>query len=282
MEKLSGVWLDFEKIDDKFADYGLFEAPLKFKGRSIPFKAIIKEIKEEPRVISIVSRGYRLLPNAMVDVAVRQLSDMFGLQMMKRSGHEWVHGGRTVYDYDKKSFRAYWTMTFPERYKIDKGDWVQLGVQIRNSEDGSMGFGIDLFTFRLICSNGAVVKTGDLEIKAYWKHTKHLELDVNALKTTILEIVDRGKAILDNYRALTALKLNKEIAERLAERLPKKYLPEYIKAVEDKIELLKPATLWDVYDQVTRAIWHSESLSMFSKRNLNAELHKILNVAIVK
>ena len=116
-----------------------------------------------------------------------------------------------------------------------------------------MGFGIDLFTYRLICSNGAVVKTGDLEIKAYWKHTKHLELDVNALKTTILQIVDRGKAILDNYRALTALKLNQEIAERLAERLPKKYLPEYIKAVEDKIEILKPATLWEVYDSITRA-----------------------------
>jgi hypothetical protein len=155
-----------------------------------------------------------------------------------------------------------------------------------------MGFGIDLFTYRLICSNGAVVKTGDLEIKAYWKHTKHLELDVNALKTTILQIVDRGKAILDNYRALTALKLNQEIAERLAERLPKKYLLEYIKAVEDKIEILKPATLWEVYDNITRAnewdlnplspVWHSETASMFTKRNLNAELHKVLAISIGK
>jgi hypothetical protein len=282
MEKLSGVWLDFERVDDRFASYGLYEAPLKFKGQRIPFKAVIKEIKEQPKVISIVSRGYKLLPNAMVDEAVRQLSDMFGLDIMKRSGHRWVHGGRTVYDYDKDSFRAYWTMTFPERYKIVSKDWVQLGVQVRNSEDGSMGFGVDLFTFRLICSNGAIAKTGDLEIQTYWKHTKHLELDINALKTTIIQIIDKGKAILDNYKAMTALKLNEEIAERLAERLPKKYLPEYIKAVEHKIEILKPATLWDVYDSVTRAVWHSETASMFTKRNLNAELHKILQVAIVK
>jgi len=277
MEK--GVWLEFEKIDDTFAKYGLWQAPLKFREQKVPFKAIIKEIKGKQRVISIVGRGYKLLPNSLVHEAVVQLSEMFGLRMMKQSRYQLIYGGRTVYHTDEKSHRAYWTMVFPERYKIG-GDNIQLGVQIRNSEDGSMGFGVDLFTFRLVCKNGAVVRTGDLEIRAYWKHTKGLKLDLNALKTTIVQIVDRGKAILDNYRALTALKLNQEIAERLAERLPKKYLPEYIKAKEQKIELLKPATLWEVYNDITRLVWHSEKASMFTKRNLFRELHNILEISL--
>jgi len=196
MEK--GVWLEFEKIDDTFAKYGLWQAPLKFREQRVPFKAIIKEIKGKPRVISIVGRGYKLLPNQLVHEAVVQLSEMFGLRMMKQSRHQLIYGGRTVYHTDEKSHRAYWTMVFPKRYKIDGRDKIQLGVQIRNSEDGSMGFGIDLFTFRLVCSNGAVVKTSDLEIKAYWKHTKSLQIDLNALKTTIIQIVERGEAILDS------------------------------------------------------------------------------------
>ena len=262
MEK--GVFLEFEKIDDTFAEYGLWQAPLKFREQKVPFKAIIKEIKGKQRVISIVGRGYKLLPNSLINEAIVQLSEMFGLRMMKQSRYQLIYGGRTVYHTDEKSHRAYWTMVFPERYKIGR-EKVQLGVQIRNSEEGvvgiflrllgngSMGFGVDLFTFRLVCKNGAVVRTGDLEIRAYWKHTKGLKLDLNALKNTIVQIVDRGKAILDNYRALTALKLNQEIAERLAERLPKKYLPEYIKAKEDKIELLQPVDLWTCYNDVTRA-----------------------------
>ena len=277
MEK--GVWLEFERIDDTFAKYGLWQAPLKFRDQKVPFKAIIKEIRGKPRVISIVGRGYKLLPNSLVHEAVAQLSDMFGLRMMKQNRYQLIYGGRTVYHTDEKSHRAYWTMVFPERYKIEKEN-IQLGVQIRNSEDGSMGFGVDLFTFRLVCKNGAVVRTGDLEIRAYWKHTKSLQLDINALKDTIVQIVDRGKAILDNYKALTALKLNQEIAERLAERLPKKYLPEYIKAKEDKIELLQPVDLWTCYNDITRLVWHSEKTSMFTKRNLFRELHKALEISL--
>jgi hypothetical protein len=30
-------------------------------------------------------------------------------------------------------------MTFPERYKIVSKDWVQLGVQVRNSEEEAVG-----------------------------------------------------------------------------------------------------------------------------------------------
>ena len=278
MEK--GVWLEFEKIDDTFAKYGLWQAPLKFRDQKVPFKAILKEIKGKPRVVSIVSRGYRLVPNEMVHEAVVQLSEMFNLRLMKREGHVWLKGGRVAYEFEKDGLRGYWTMVFPKKYKIEGRDKIMLGVQIRNSIDGSMGFGIDLFTFRQWCSNGAIAKTSDLEIKSYWKHTKGLEMDINKLKETIIELLDRGQTILDNYRALTALKLNQEIAERLAEKLPKKYLPEYIKAKEEKIELLKPATLWEVYNSITQAIWHSKTASMFTKRNLNRELHKVLEISL--
>ena len=57
-----GIFLQFEKIDDAFAKYGLWQAPLKFRGQRVPFKAILKEVKGIRRVISIVGRGYRLLP----------------------------------------------------------------------------------------------------------------------------------------------------------------------------------------------------------------------------
>jgi len=273
-----GVWLAFERIDDTFADYGLWQAPLKFKGKRIPFKAILKEIKGRQKVIAILGRGYKLIPNAVVDKAVCEVSDLLGLKVKRRSDAQ-ILGGRTVFSVDKGSHRAYWTMVFPKRYKFNR-DRVQLGVQVRNSEDGSLGFGIDMFTFRLICSNGAIVRTGELEIKTYWKHTKGLVLDVGKIKNTILQIVDRGRDIIDVYRALQALKLNQELAERLAEKLPKKYLPDYIKARKEGVELLRATTVWEAYNDITASIWHSATASMFTKRTLNRQLHNIMAVSI--
>jgi len=273
-----GIYLEFEKIDETFASYGLWQAPLAYQGKSTPFKAILKEIGGKREVIAILGRGYRLVPNGMVDEAVQQVAKVLRIDYAGVGSPRDIRQGEVVRTEDPDSFRAYWTMVFPQKYSVDGG--VYLGVQVRNSEDGSMGFGIDLFTFREICSNGAILRTGDLEIRTYWKHTKGLQLDVGKIKNVIVSIVDKGQRVLETYRKLQELKLNEEIAERLSKRISKKYLPEYLQAVKDEIKILKPASLWEVYNDITELVWHSDTASMFSMRRFNQELNKALGITV--
>jgi len=255
--------LDFERADRRFESFGLVQAPLLYAGRRVPMKAIIKH----GRVISIVGRGYKLLPNQLVREIVADIAETFNLE---KSNRPKIGGYFEVME--KNDTRAFWTLTFPDEYRIGD-ERIFLGLQIRNSEDGSLSFGVDLFTFRYLCKNGAMVRTRDLRIKAYFKHTKHLTVDSRRIRNMIIQILDRGHLILDRYEQMMRIKMTLEVFEKL-KRIPRKYFPEWLQAREPRAELLSRITEWDLYNDLTANIWHNRKLSMLTKRTLNTFLNK--------
>ena len=259
--------LDFEKADRRYEKYGLIQAPLLYRGQRVPMKAIIKG----SRVVSIVGRGYKLLPNRLVSEIVSEIADLFHLE---KSRYPKIGGYYEVSE--KENTRSFWTLTFPDEYRVGD-EKIHLGLQIRNSEDGSLSFGVDLFTFRTICRNGAIVKTKDLAIKSYFRHTKRLEVKPLKLKNMILQILDRGQWILERYQRMMEIKMTLEVYEKL-KKIPRKYFPEYLRTKEPRVELLSTVTEWDLYNDLTANIWHNRRLSMMSRRMLNTVLNRAFSI----
>jgi hypothetical protein len=263
--------IDFEKADRTFANYRLIQAPLLYKGSRIPMKAILKNEK----VVAIVGRGYRLLPNTLVGDVARKIAAIYRLE---ESGFPRVGTFNERLEYD--GLRGFWTLIFPERYGFD-GENLYLGIQMRNSEDGRLSFGVDLFTFREACSNGAIIRSGHLEVKTLFKHTKQLEVEEAKIFQMIHGLRDLGEAVLERYREMMKVKLNEEIFEGL-KRIPKKYFPEVFQAKELRADLIEATTEWELYNDLTRNIWHNKKTSMFTKRVLNNFINRAFEIGVVR
>jgi hypothetical protein len=130
--------IDFEKADRTWENHGLIQAPLLYRGSKIPMKAVLKYDK----VVSIVGRGYRLLPNAVLGEVVRKMASIYQLEECKEHS---AKIGCFNERFENNGLRGFWTLIFPERYDIDDKK-LYLGIQIRNSEDGRLSFGADLLT----------------------------------------------------------------------------------------------------------------------------------------
>jgi hypothetical protein len=263
--------IDFEKADRTWENHGLIQAPLLYRGSRIPMKAILKNDK----VVSIVGRGYKLLPNNVVTQVAEKIASIYQLE---KSSFPRVGGINERLE--KNGLRGFWTMILPDEYKIDD-ETLHLGIQLRNSEDGRLSFGADLFTYRTICANGAIVKTGHLAIKTTFKHTKQLEINEVKLKEMIFKLIDSGEAVLERYREMMQIKLNEEIFERL-KRIPKKYFPEVFQAKELRADLIEATTEWELYNGLTANIWHNRKTSMFTKRVLNNFINKAFEIGVVR
>ena len=51
----------------------------------------------------------------------------------------------------------YWTLLSNEFHKVDK-DKIKIGVAIRNGIGTNVSLGVDLYTVRQVCENGAVAE----------------------------------------------------------------------------------------------------------------------------
>jgi hypothetical protein len=262
--------IDFEKADRTFANYGLIQAPLLYKGSRIPMKAILKNDK----VVSIVGRGYKLLPNNVVTQVAEKIASIYQLE---KSSFPRVGGIYERLEYG--GLRGFWTLVLPDEYKVED-ETLHLGFQLRNSEDGRLSFGADLFTYRVACANGAIVKSGHLAIKTAFKHTKGLEIDEAKLQQIIFNLINSGEAVLERYKEMMRVKLNEEIFERL-KRIPKKYFPEIFRAKELQAELIEATTKWELYNDLTANIWHNRKTSMFTKRVLNNFINRAFEIGVV-
>jgi hypothetical protein len=219
-----------------------------------------KAILRGSELIAIVRQGYRLLPNEEVLTIVRNLAPEIGATCFQ----EYIYGNRIFLTY------------LMEEKLVESGDAVKLGFSVRNSIDGTMGFGVDGFTWRKICDNGALIKGRDIA-NVYRKHTKSLIVAKEELTATIWNVIDAVRNFFQRYQAWRSMQLNQEIAEKLS-RLPQKYWPKVMTMQEDQLILTAEPDLWQVYNDCTAAIWHSPTL-MHSKQIYFNQLHEAFPTA---
>lgn len=260
--------ISFEKPDDTWSRYGLAEFPVLINNRETRYKAIARGNK----LVTIVGKGYYLYPNEEALKIADKAAKLVGLQPFQATVAGLKSEGHALYNQGRTQMRALYLT--PENHKVD-GDKVNVGVNVFNSIDGSTSFGCSLFTFREICSNGVIFgKETVFSVRRI--HTVGLEKAIETLKTRILRTMEQASDLLADYKLMAQMKVTEELVERLKKsRLPKRILPDYIQEEEAEIPNL---TQWQLYNDITEAIWHNARTGLKSKAFQYKTLHAAMEV----
>lgn len=255
------------------------------------------------RPVRVLSQKFELFPNEELKTRLDKWAGA--------AGYDYYQDDRySAYSKDKNA--AFFTY-LPKgesngSYFITGQDSVKVGFLARNSVDGTVGFGLDLFTYRGLCYNGSIVTTriGDTEGNlgtSRWdlhtnareqgaqlahKHTKGLEDVLDRLDDHMEDLRNLGDQLINYYKNLTQLKLNEEMANRLAASpLPQYALPFEVDTKSDKgirkpilTESVKNKTLWDAYNDVTHGLWFNQKMDSKSKYSMYAHLHRAMEIKV--
>lgn len=260
--------------------YGITEPPLLAHGADGQiyddkrFKGIFKDGKYN----KIVGRNYTVVPNEEVR---EMLTDYIsktnsGLQIAKEY---------TSHHNDA----MYWQVMSSEYREILPSDEVQIGCIVRNSVGTYVALGADLFTYRLICKNGAIAKGQDLGTIAI-RHIGNKDNMMLAFGKGIETIIDRTAGLVRYYRAATKMKVNKLIAEEWAKRIPQRALPQQIEveAKTGKVTLTGTPNLWESFNDITANSWKDRNrgndmkthAGFLTKYYISQHAHKVMIGAI--
>jgi len=189
------------------------------------------------------------------------------------------------YSHNKNS--RYWIIQTNITDEIVKDDRVKLGFSIRNGYNTGVSLGIDLFTFRLVCSNGAFAKGRDLQKMSF----KHVGRDPKALlktfETALMQAVEEWSEIISDYKKMAHVKLNEKIANYIYESTRKgwdiadRFFPSYYDINEDRREKKKPVialtgkgksvTLWENFNDMTYGLWRAQDPQDYEAKNKKGE-----------
>jgi len=268
---------NFKKADETWIKYGYKQVPLEIRS----YDGKIWDDRKSSGIFQhdlyrkICSRGYVMLPNEEVDVLVpkivKALGAEFGLELFKTY---------TAYNGDAK----YWEIRSKKEFNIPESfranDKVQLGFILRNSLACNVSFGMDVFTFCQVCSNGAISKGSDLlSMKIPHYGTDSLKQMTTNLERRVRDIMQEGVLLIKDYEKAAKLKLRLESAKMIAKRVSVKYLPEYIEVDEKthNVKLKKQnVSFWEAFNDVTQPVWHNKELSFLTKSEMTNHLHRVM------
>ena len=252
-----------------------------FNAEDSGYKTIVKD----GEIVSIVRKGYKLLPNEEAVIIADKAAQMAELTPFNEFKGPWYNPMDDHVIRDNHQVHALYTL--PGSYQVDQ-EKMYLGVGVHNSIDGSLGFGCGIFTFRHACENmvwaGMRGYTQGFDDRRtleyiYHKHTKNMIPVAEGLQENIVNVMERAHDIIEIYNQMTKVRATEELIERLRKsHLSKKCLPDYI---ADKEASLPDLTQWGVYNDVTEAIWHNEDTTMFTKKFYYRALHNVMPLKLV-
>lgn len=272
--------LSFGKLEEEWSQYKLGEALIQVDGTDTKFKALFHNDK----MIAIVKKGYKLLPNEEAAKLADQGAKLAGLVPFTQFSGPWIQRMHNHIIYDCDQTRVHCLYANNEPFDVN-GDKMYIGVGIHNSIDGTLGFGCGIFTFRNACGNMVLAGTKSY-VQAfdqrqtieyiYRRHTSGLEID-GTLKNTIVSVMDRSQEIIFNYKQMAAEQVTKEFIEKLQRKhIPEKLLPDFLKAKTLDLTQATAKTQWDLYNDLTARIWHNQKTSLRTKTLQFAKVHAVL------
>jgi hypothetical protein len=227
------IVVEFEVEETVNRDFGYQEKMLKYCGDDTRYKAIVKDGK----LVAILGRGYKLIPNEKVDELVQKLD---GEKECRKEGWRW-----------------YWIIRKNEA-----------GAIIANSVDGTEALKVYAWLPRV----GALLVTSRVQ-NVYRRHTPKADLsDFAETVNAIVEMAEQYKKWLQKLDAVSA-KENIEVLEMLAAEMPKKYVEKPLLTARAGKDLSGATfTLKMFYEAVARAIWNAET-DMRTKMRLYRSLN---------
>ena len=275
--------INFGSPDLTWDRYGLAETPILFNGAKTPYKAITRENK----LVTILGNGYKVLPNEEAVKIADEAAEMAGLVPFHEFSGEWFQRMEKHVIYDKDQARVHALYASNKHYDVN-GEKMHIGVGVHNSIDGTTAFGCGIFTFRHACANMVLAGTRKYTQQfdqrktieyIYQRHTASLNPVTGDLKNKILTVMDRANEIISTYQRMATEKATQQLIERLRKsRLSAKVLPDYVAKPE---EAIPPADLtqWQLYNDITAAIWHNAKAGLRTKQHRFNVLHQIIPIS---
>ena len=260
--------------------YGITEVPLHVRSAEgqiyddKKFKGVFKDDMYK----CIVGRKYVVYPNEELNTVLHNWVDKpgSGLRIVKQY---FSHHGDA----------SYWQILSDKFAEVKADDKVQIGCIVRNSVGTYVALGADLFTYRLICSNGAIAKGKDLGSIAI-RHIGNRQSMVEEFSRGIEQILERTRGLIHYYKQSTKMKLDQRIAEAWAQRIPQRALPEQIEinSKTGQVTLTGAPNLWDSFNDITANSWKNQNQGkpmktesgFLTKNYITQHAHKVLIAAV--
>jgi hypothetical protein len=263
--------LEFRNIVNAYPEYGLRTVELYFKGLDGEYRPSGRKwILKGNRAIADVSQRYKLIPNEEVLKVADRLAEAFGFKQHRVSFSKDGNFMMAKYISSQKTINP------------DNKSEINLGFSVRNSIDGRSGLGVDGFTFRYVCTNGAIIELSMLpNVRTHRKHTQIA--DLQSLERIIGLVVGRLGEIAELYKSWVDAPLTTEQFIQLIRRIPQKYLPAFFdvegtkKALVEGQPITPPnMTTWEAYNAITDVLSHNEKIDARSEFLYNYQLHAAL------
>lgn len=262
--------LAFGAVDRSLENFGIQTAPLVYNGEDSRFKAIMKDGK----MVAVLGSDYQVLPNQTAMAAARTVAKAVEAEPFKP---KWASSHNVFSESGTRLFAMY---VMKDSHTIIGGEKISTGFTIQNGIDGTLAFSCSGFTFRHMCSNGSMIGYHKLE-QFYRKHTSGFAVNAEAIEVAVRQVLAQMEVTLDNYVKLDKIKLNQRVAKEIAENrlISRKVIPSYIETKKNKlVDFDDTVTQWQVYNDITKEIWHNPTTGIDSKRVQFKILHNIIRV----
>jgi len=232
-------------------------------------KAVFEKNVDNGKVnlVSIVSKNFAVIPNQLIMQMVADVSKDLNLSTLSVK-------------YTKNGYAMRIDLLSERKEAVEVDDIVQFGVSIRNSVDGTTALGVDGFTYRLACRNGATARIPNVTFNA--KHVGNVDRLLDAFREALRTALEYCHQLAELYRKATMIKVTKEIAEKLVElNLPMmyyKYTPIRLK-VDDKdveVDVIREDTLWNTFNGITYVITHKSRANPIARSRMTHRLHRVM------
>jgi hypothetical protein len=253
------------------------------------YKAVLKQNKSQaPFWRATVPMGYAFVPEEPIESIIAGLQERiletfpdikkkqqdFKIERVKK---HYSHGEDTQY----WEVHTNLIVKIKNSYAGDN-DQVKLGFAIRNGYNTDRSLGIDVFTYRLVCSNGAISKGSDLAKNSIRHVGKDPQALVKAFHEALIMAVEEWFNVIDDYNKMATTQLTPKIAQYIYEqnpKMPRKFFPEYYaiptdEEIKKRQESKKPVplvtltnegknvTLWENFNDMTYKLWRAQDPSL--------------------
>jgi hypothetical protein len=218
-------------------------------------------------LVSIVGRNFAVIPNQLIMQMVADVSKDLNLSTLSVK-------------YTKNGYAMRIDLLSERKEAVEVDDIVQFGVSIRNSIDGSTALGVDGFTYRLACRNGATARLQNVTFNA--KHVGDVNKLLDAFREALRTALEYCHQLAELYRKATRIKVTKDIAERLVElNLPMmyyKYTPIRLNVdgKDIEIDVIREDTLWNTFNGITYVITHKSRANPIARSRMTHRLHRVM------
>jgi hypothetical protein len=210
--KAFSIYADMSKVNRMWEKYGYLQAPLAIKKQNGVFssrshKSQVVILNDEFR--KILTASYALVPHEFVYDTLDKhvLKNLKDLDLHIEEEYE-------AHDGDSK----YWTLLSNQFYEVDK-DKIKVGVSIRNGIGTNVSLGLDLYTLREWCTNGAVARGGNMGSFSI-AHLGKIEIIAALFERSIRHAFEKIKELIEYYKKSTLIKLNNEMATQIYKKMP--------------------------------------------------------------